>query len=489
MIVLAEIVVPPCDVYGVKYPPLALACLAGALKNAGEQSQIVLFRFGDDSYKWVNQVLALQPQVVGFSVLVGFKLKMALHLSRLLKQLQPDLPILWGGVHPSLEPEQCLYEPSIDWICVGPGESTIVAIAQMLHRNIGIEQVPSLAYRNNGKVVINPPGIPGIDSTIERPDWESFPVQEFVFSTNHQEKIIGFICSRGCPFNCGFCYNKAFHGRHWQPSDITQIQKEMQYLRSQYSINSFLFLDDCFLGNKKRAIELLQWMSQNGFICYAVDLRVNQIDYDIIDTLHTAGIRSVFIGIESSSERILQLITKGFGVEDIERAMVVLKKYPDILVLLSFIVGFPTESFQEIKETISTCAKLCLHRSNTLIALNTYLPLPGTALFKLSLQHGFKEPKNLADWIALNVDAYGSSKLDYFPGRFTATEIRYIQRAILYLRMLYRPYITEKLKSIRRCVAEIFRYIAIARLHYHLLWFPVDIWIYNILRRLLQSKT
>ena len=336
---------------------------------------------------------AVEPALVGFSVFMGYKLERALDLSRLVKAKRPDLPVLWGGVHPSMLPEETLREPSVDWVCLGPGETTIVALADALAANGALEEVPSLGRRLKGAVVLNPPGLPRVDENVCRPDWDSFPVERFIFGEKPGENIIGFVSSRGCPHDCGFCYNAGFHGRKWQPAPLQLVHEEMLGLRARFGVNGCLFLDDLFFANRRRATALLRWMGEHGFSCHGVDLRVDETGPDVLEALQAAGTKSLFIGVESTVDRVLKLA-----------------RYPEIRLWLSCIVGFPTETFDEMQGTINDVAGLA-RRPNTIVNLNAFIPLPGTGLYDLAVEHGFAAPQDLTGWSEL-AEARASSLVD-----------------------------------------------------------------------------
>ena len=479
MIVLAEITIPPGDVYGYKYPPLGLACLAGVLKKAGIEAVIEIYRPGGDRADWVRRVLAHEPQMVGFSVFIGYKLLNAIILSRLLKAADPNLPIVWGGVHPSLVPEQILSEPSVDYVAIGPGEEMIVPLARAVAGDITFDQVPAVAWRHGEELRLNPARPLTANIASYRPDWRSFPVEEFIVSMEQGEGFLGFLTSRGCPYRCGFCYNSAFHGRSWFPAEMEILREEMEWLVRQYEIKGFLFLDDCFFGNRKRAVALLSWLTDNNLFCQNVDLRIDELDQALLLELRRAGTRSIFIGVESGTDRMLQLISKGFTVKDSQKAVAILTEYPESVVLLSCIVGFPSETFREMQDSIATIAGLAATRPNTLVQLNGYMPFPGTALYERAEAAGFQAPDNLEQWGKLGEKVLCTG-LEHFPGRLTGAQSKYLARAAQYMRMLFRP--VEGRSGLRGMVNGFFGAIAAWRLQNRIMWLPVDLWCYDTLR-------
>ncbi len=479
MIALTEIVIPSDLVYGSKYPPLALACLARVLKDAGHAHELVMFQPDDDPEAWLRAVLASKPSVVAFSVFMGYKLERALELTRLVKKARPDLSVLWGGVHPSLMPEETLRDPHIDWICVGAGEPMILALAEALDRGDSLDTVPSLARMIDGRYVLQGPGIPRQkDITLSRPDWDSFPVEQFLFGEDPGERIVGIMSSQGCPHQCGFCYNSRFHGQRWQPSPQEAVQAEMRYLRERFGANGFLFLDDLFFANRKRAVGLLRWMGENDFCCNSLDLRLSEVDAEVIDALRLAKTKSVFIGVESTDDRILKLIKKQSTRADLMAAMEHLNAAPDIRLWLSCIVGFPEESFQEMQQTIADMAGLA-KRPNTMVNLNAFIPMPGTGLYDLAVEHGFEEPCDAVAWTQLARSR--GSDLDHFPGRFSKGETQYLQRAAHYLSMLYRPY-PQPQAGPKAMARGLFASLAAWRLNHRMVFFPLDLWLYQKLR-------
>jgi radical SAM superfamily enzyme YgiQ (UPF0313 family) len=480
MIVLTEPLIPPTDIFGMKYPPLALACLSTALKAAGENCRVVVHEATVPDEQWLRDVLACRPRVVGFSVFMGYKLETAFRLCNLLKKADPSIRTLWGGVHPSLCPKDVLQDASVDWVCIGPGEQTIVDIARFLRGEIDLQSIRSLARRENGNVVIHEPGLPRADKSVTRPDWTSFDPDAFAFQSEEGRKTIGFLASRGCVFECGFCYINAFYGRAWQPSKLDDVKAEMLQLRERHGIRGFIFLDDLFFTNRRRALELLQWMASEDLAAHAIDIRLDQVSREVLEALRAAHCKGIFIGVESANDRVLKFMKKGSGRAELLAAMEILKDYPDILVWMNCIVGTPTETFSEMQDTISTMGQLG-RRENTLVNLNAFYPIPGTDLYPVSLEHGFAEPRSLRGWTEL-ADARVMN-LDHFPGRLTAGQTRHLNRAGRYLRMLFRMHKGTRRSLPHRAATGFFSSVASARLRSGVLGMPVDLVLYEAIRR------
>jgi anaerobic magnesium-protoporphyrin IX monomethyl ester cyclase len=487
MIILVDTLVPEARMNNsYKYPPLGLAALAGVLKRMDQPCELVLFREDDDLEEWAENILSLDPDVVAFTVYIGYKLMMARKLGRILKKKRPGIRILWGGPLPSALPEKSLEDESVDWICVGPGETMLPDFVRFLSGEIDPSLVPGMGYMAEGSVVLNPLEPPGEEDYGFAPDWTSFPVEEFITETGPGERTLGWIISRGCPHRCAFCYNASFHKNRWKGRSLDRVKEEMEYLREVHGVNSFVFMDDCFFGNPRRAVELLNWMGDNGFLCQSADVRVDQVSRTTMDALDKARANFIFLGAESANQRILKLMEKDITFEETERTVILMEEYPQMMAFLSLMVGFPTETFDEMKETISRFAELSSRRPNTIANLNIFLPIPGTGLYQLALENGFPGGRDLDYWSRLR-QMGPEVDLSYFPGRFSRPEGRYLKRAAWYLRMIYRVPPGEDRRGAVKLVTGIFSSLAAARLKHQWVAFPIDLWAYRLIRNLAQK--
>lgn len=481
---LLETVIPPTDTYSALYPPLALASLSGELRQHRFSSKIFLTKPGDDEEALVESIREQNPLLVGFSVFIGLKLEKALRLSRIIKRSDPTVPILWGGPLPTIIPEQVLSEPAIDFVIRGPGEKPITELSRFLLGQQRLENVMGLSYLAEGRVIHNPSSVR--QTYTSNIDWTSFPVDRFIFQTEEGDHIIGFIASRGCPHACRFCYNSSPQSLSWMSRPIENIQSEMLYLRAHFGVTGFLFLDDCFFGNPLKASTLLQWMKKEELQCHSVDIRVDEVNEETLDLLRSVKTRVLFLGVESGCGRMLKLAKKGFEPWQTRRVISLIARYPEMIPLVSGIIGFPTESFDEMKVTLSEFADLARRNSNALVKLNGYLPFPETPFYGPALEQGFIKPKSLKDWCDLgrNTEAID---LSHFPGRMTDGHILFLRRAEQYLKMMRFP--RRNSGGIpRRLLLRLFAGLAFYRLRIGMMSFPADLWVYHLLKRLFRTQ-
>ena len=211
------------------------------------------------------------------------------------------------------------------------------------------------------------------------------------------------ITSRGCPFNCGYCDQSVF-GRKWRCHSPEYVISEISYLKKQYGIDFISFEDDNFLLSKQRTIEICRGMIGKSLnIEWSCLGRVNEVDDEVLSLMRQAGCKTVYIGIESGSERILKLINKRLSIDEYRKGIKLIKKY-GINVTGSFILGVPSETKEDIDRTIDLALSLPLDG----ISFFTYTPYPKTPLRELAFKHG----KISDEW--KNYSGHPSS-LPFFP--------------------------------------------------------------------------
>lgn len=212
--------------------------------------------------------------------------------------------------------------------------------------------------------------------------------------------------SRGCPYRCGFCYNTIFYRNTWRALTAQKTFGEIQKFRNTYGIRGFRFADDLFFGSIDRVKEILKKIvdSNLDIAITKLDIHFNELshlDNDFFELLKKAGGRMLVIGVESGSQRILDLINKGIKISEVLEFNRRVKKF-GIIPRYCFMMGFPTETLEDIRETVSLIFKLLEENDDAIKDINIYTPYPGTELYELSIKHGLKPPEKLEDWISFN---------------------------------------------------------------------------------------
>ncbi len=400
------------------YHPLSILYVGGALRKAGYN--VRLFNvFEQKIEKCIEEIIAINPLFVGFSVFTGRQTEISAKMSLAIKRKNRNIPIVWGGIHPSLLPLDCLREEFIDMVCIREGEETACEIAECFNERKDVKHILGIGYKDKktGKIIINPnrPFMKNLDEY--RPDWEllsSEEIEKCIDTLPDGRKKIDFIGSRGCPFNCAFCYNLLFHERRWRKHSTNFVIREISYLKKTHNIGAVTFHDDNFFVNKERALYILEELKKMDVISTSCLLRLELIEEDLLDKLSDLGVGRIFVGWESGNDRILKLINKGFDTNFIIEKFKIISKFPNILVTGASIIGFPTETLDEIFNTVNLGIKLAELVPNVVVTFQTYLPYPGSHLYELSKKNGFNPPTNIFNYGKFDTFA-GEMQLTWLP--------------------------------------------------------------------------
>lgn len=457
--------------------PLGLLYVGTALKKAGFDVKIYNISPEEIDAK-IGEIEGLVPLFIGFSVFTGIHTVVAAEMAHKLKKNSPSFTIVWGGVHPSLLPEQCLREDFVDIAVIGEGEETVVELAQSLRDKLDLSAVKGIAFKSAGKILVNDPRpqIKNLDNS--NLDWSLININECIEELPDGTKYVAYTTSRGCPFNCGFCYNLAFNKRKWRPQSFGHVTKEIMRLKEISGINGILFYDDNFMVDIPRALKILRFLKDNGIKCVRLEMRLDSLNKDILNAINELDVRAVFLGWESGSNRILKLINKGITREEIMEKMRLFTCFPHIGVSAAGIIGFPTETWDETCQTIDLGLKIAEMIPFNMVTLQTFLPYPGTDLYPLAIKGGLKPPQRAKDWAGYNT-FYGDTKLEWLPWATKATS-RIFYRIDKYGKLLNHAPSTSFLRSLGKKICYL---LARARLKHKFFYFPVEIFILHRFNR------
>lgn len=333
-------------------------------------------------------IAALQPKIVGISSKV-VDIPSTLILAEIAKKMLPGSTVIVGGPSASTCSEYLMSNSAIDFIVLGEGEETICELAQAILSNIVGEKqnnIRGIGYRNADGCLVTNEQRPLIKDLDEIP----FPDRDSMFIIDRHGKIKrcheykDILTSRGCPFPCTFCCAyKAWGTRKPRYRSIESIIDELDFLLSKYGSNDFIFWDDLFTSNSERVKAfckiVLQRKMRISWVCLT---HLNTIDEELLLLMKAAGCREIQIGIESGSDRILSFIKKEISREIIFAKVPILKKV-GIPWHVFLIIGFPTETVQEMDETMRLIAEIRPHY----VYLGLFCPYPGTDLYNYLIEH------------------------------------------------------------------------------------------------------
>lgn len=382
--------------YTVREVPLNVLYISSALKKAGHTTKVFELTpykkrpiFGDPHRiikgAFQKVLKEFQPDLAGFSTMT-INLSLTRGLARIVKE-GTNTPVIFGGVHPTLDPEETISMPEVDMICVGEGERAMVELVNKIEAEEDYTRTKSIWIKNKGKIYRNPimPLYDNIDE-IPFPDRDVFPPEFYRAELTGANLMTG----RGCPYPCTFCQNKAFlemykgHGSFIRYRSFGNIFQEIEQLIDKYKAERFYFSDETFTMNKERVIEFCKEYKKhfkNRFMCQT---RVDCLDEEIVAALKDAGCDHVSLAIEAGNERLRrEVLKKRFRDEEIFRAFSLVKKYN--MRTQSFnMIGLPEETKETIFETVRMNKSLQPDR----ILCTIYMPFKGTELGKRCIEEG-----------------------------------------------------------------------------------------------------
>jgi radical SAM superfamily enzyme YgiQ (UPF0313 family) len=385
------------SVIGTTGPPLGLAYLASVARTKGHDAKIVDSLVEDLTFDEVRKIIGqYSPDVLAITSTTSM-IPDAYEVARIAKDLSKNIITVIGGPHVTFVPEQTLQEsPDIDYVVKGEGEIAFSGILDILEKKKGPEEIRGIAYRKGNGIMNNvPESLIGDVDAIPEPSWDLLPMDKYEIDNTQFGTIM---TSRGCPYNCIFCSSSLQFGKQWRGHSVERVIDELKTLRYKYNKKDIEFLDDTFTLNMKRALELTDRIYSEGIdIKWSASARVNLFNDDIAKNMKKAGAHTVYFGIESGSQKILDFIGKGITL-DLSKLSVKKANNAELNTLGSFIIGFPNDTVKDIKTTIKFSKSIGVTVAQFTIAT----PYPGTRLWDYSIENKLLLTKNWRKFTTLS---------------------------------------------------------------------------------------
>ncbi len=344
---------------------------------------------------------------LGVSSMTCYQIRDGINVCAAVKERYPELPVIWGGYHPSTEPVQTLKNPNIDIVIRGQGEITFKEVVEKLRDNGSLDGIQGVSYKDGGRIVNNPDRIfEALDKFPPIP-YGMIDVERHIKSYKFGNRCLDYYASQGCASGCDFCSEPIFCGRRWSGLAPETVVTELEYLAKTYNIDTFMIRDSDFFLNIRRMKELCKLLIEKdlGIRLTSVNGRMEQLsrmDDEVWCLIRKAGVHEIFFGFESGYQDALDMMNKGAKVIHIETCIEKCLKH-DIDVRSSFMVGIPgVDSEEEVKRTLNEIHNIiCAYKERLEhldILLSFFTPYPKTKLYETALEHGLKPLDSLEDW-------------------------------------------------------------------------------------------
>jgi radical SAM superfamily enzyme YgiQ (UPF0313 family) len=364
--------------------------ISSYLKKAGHQVSLIHLLHPISRGEFQARVLKEKPDLIAFSFFTHQFLDVKVLISWL-KDL--EVPIICGGVHPTVDPESVLSLDEVDMVCIGEGEQTIVELCNKLEGGEDITKIQSLWIKKDDRIVKNPvrPLVEDLDS-LPFPDRSIFDYHAILRRTGK----LDVIATRGCPFECSYCCNHQYKRlypnarKYVRFRKVSEVIREIKEVNEKYPYCRFVeLLDDTSCLNKRWMLEFCKEYKKLGIASFRANTRADMLDEELVAAMKDAGCERLMMGIESGNETIREkVLNRRMSNEKIISTFKLCHKY-GIETVSYNIVGIPFEGLREILDTIKLNAII----RPTSMHVSILQPYPYTRIYDLCIVRGWLRGK------------------------------------------------------------------------------------------------
>lgn len=378
---------------GVVAPSLGIGYMAAVLEEHGYDVDVLDASALELTYDEIGEeILKRNPDIVSISALTP-TIGVALDSADKIKQVKPDTVVVLGGYHPTFEFKSVLEEPSVDVVVRGEGEYTFLDLVRTIEMGGDLANVEGLAFHdeNDSSLVVTPdrPVIMDLDE-LPFPAFHLFPMEKYKI-LNITTNVATIITTRGCPMKCSFCSSAALHGDHLRRRSYQNVCDEIEVRLREQNIDTIAFMDDTFTLNKKFVRDFCAEIKRRNLkFWWGCTSRVDTLDEELLETMKEAGCITIFIGVESADQQMLEKMNKNITLSKTENAFRLARKV-GIRTIASCVIGMPEDTRKSIANTIAFVKKL--NPNYALYSLAT--PYPGTRFYNETFKKNLIQIK---DW-------------------------------------------------------------------------------------------
>lgn len=454
-------------------PPLGLLSLASALRDAGYQPVIIDGALCSGYLELIQRELE-ECVAFGVSLLTGPMIDDAVAASRMVRRLRPDIPIIYGGWHPSLLTAQTLQEDFVDVVVRHQGEKTLVEILQRQERKAGLDLVAGCWYKRDGQVFCNPDRPTTPLSALAPPAYDL--VDFDAYSNLSGSRKLPYATSIGCPYACNYCTDSVFYNRRFNPQEVTSVVQEITGLVKQHNLAEVALVDSNFLVDVHRALAIARGFVDSGVrfrwtFQASTDLLCRMKDEEV-DLLAESGVSHIGFGTESASPDVLRWMNKAHQhIPDMFEAARKCAR-SGIRVTYNLIFGYPGEEERHRRETFQVMARIAERFENVTFSPNVFTPYPGIPIWPQLKELGLEEPASLEAWASMGL---GQASVPWL----SAQSNRDLLRSVSYF-LLHNQLNKMKRKSHSRLLRSALTFVQKPlhwRLRNHFFECPLELWL------------
>ena len=383
------------------YTPLNLAYIASLLRKEINKSDISIDLLDANALNYNLQqlkkhVIKTKPDILIIDS-ISSSFVSDLYTTKLIKNIIPNIEIIFTGIFATSNWFTIMKEKIIDFVIVGEPEFTSLELVKnRIYKISPLHTIKGVVWRRNDKKIIKNQKRPLIRNLDELP----FPARDMLPLKNYKQPLGRYYpatdikTSRGCIHNCLFCGSKITYSRKWRGRSPKNVVDEMQEIREKYKIKEIWVMEDQFLSNRGRALEICnEIIKRNLDISWVFNCRVNEVDLHLLKRLKKAGCHRIDYGVESANDEIRKTLRKGITKEMIKNAFKLTKK-AGIKTGALVVIGFPGETWKTVKET----AKFIKEIGADIAIYHIATPYPGTDFYNLSKNNKWIIKKDLGNY-------------------------------------------------------------------------------------------
>ena len=468
-------------------PPLsAPTCLLAlaAILRANDYDVIVVDAAITPDYKQQIEREIHDALCLGISVLTGPMIDGAIEVATAVKKLRPQLPVVFGGWHPTLLPDQTLSEEFVDYVVRRQGEIAFLELVNAIREKRDCDSIAGVSWKSAAKNHHN------ADRPTDLLDALPIPAYDLVdFDAYEQvsgERKLAYATSVGCPYACNYCTDMVFYKRRFNALPADRVVQEMSSLASRYRIAEIALLDSNFPVDVRRAIAISKGICDSGvqfrWTFQASTDFLSRMTDDEIRTMRASGVSHMGFGTESTSESVLKLMNKRHQRMDEIHDTARKANLAGIRVTFNLIFGYPGETEADRLQTFRTMGEIAREFPNVSFSPNVFTPYPGIPIWPQLREMGVREPQSLREWGQLPL---GVNVLPWLQGR----DLERLQRMLAYFllnsHMRKKPSSSLLGRGVRRIVQEPVRW----RIRAGKFSFPWEIWLARTTERWIERRS